>query len=76
MDSCRVFVKKYVLEFEEFSSSLRVNSTKIGEIVQSICAASAEKRSHHRQTFVTVILKEKKAEEVGSRADWASIYEG
>lgn len=47
-----------MLEFEEVASSLRVNSTKTGEIVESIIAA---KRSHHRHTFVNVILKEKKS---------------
>ena len=46
-----------MLEFEEVASSLRVNSTKTGEIVELIIAAN---RSHHRHTFVSVILKEKK----------------
>lgn len=63
-----MFAKKYMLEF---ASSLRVNSTKTGEIVESICAASAEKRSHHIHNFVSVILKEKIAEEAASRAGWA-----
>ena len=67
-----MFAKKYMLEFEEFASSLCVNSTKTGEIMESICAASAEKGSHHIHTFVSVILKEKIAEEVGSQAGWAS----
>jgi hypothetical protein len=51
------FAKKYMLEFDEVASSLSVNSTKTGEIVESIIAA---KRSHHTHTFVSVILKEKK----------------
>lgn len=52
-----MFAKKYMLEFEEVASSLCVISTKTGEIVESIIAAN---RSHHRHTFVSVILKEKK----------------